>query len=367
MHALARIIDANANRAREALRVMEDAARFALNDEGLCSSLKELRHDLRGAIDAIASLGLDRGMLLANRDTPADVGTSVATPAEGSRQGLRGVVLAAGSRLGEALRAIEESTKALETDRRTEPAGARAVRASASLEQIRYRAYELEKQLGLALPAAGAPQWRLCVLISDRLCTHLPWDRVAEQSLEGGADCLQLREKELDSGELLARARRLVEIAHATRPGAHRAHVIVNDRPDIALLAGADGVHVGQTDLHVHDVRRLAGFRLLVGVSTGSLDQARRAARDGADYFGCGPMFATTTKHKPALAGPEYLAQYVRDPALGERPHLAIGGITPENVELLARVGCRGVAVSSVVCGSPDPRAVCERLARSLG
>jgi len=367
---LARIIDANANRAREALRVMEDIARFALDDQRLCEGLKSLRHDLRETVDGLGTLGLDRGALLANRDTPGDVGTSVSTPSEGSRQGLRDVALAAGSRLSEALRAIEECAKALVSNREVRQSrGPSPASVPGQIEQMRYRAYELEKQLGLALPGGGAcPQWRLCVLITKRLCTHHTWERIAELAIEGGADCLQLREKELEGGELLARSRCLVEIAHARR-SAHgvRPSVIINDRADIALLAGGDGVHVGQADLGVHEVRRLAGFRLLIGVSTTNLDQAHRAARDGADYCGCGPMFATTTKHKPDLAGPAYLREYLADPLCRARPHLAIGGITPDNIAELAAVGAKGVAVSSAVCSSADPRGVCERLVRALG
>src|SRR5690606_21950697 len=102
-----------------------------------------------------------------------------------------------------------------------------------------------------------------------------------------------LREKELSDRELLARARRLVGIA---REKDRSVAVIINDRPDIALLAGADGVHLGQTDLTVADVRRIAGFELLVGVSCSTLAQAQQAAREGADYLGLGPMFASRTK-----------------------------------------------------------------------
>jgi thiamine-phosphate pyrophosphorylase len=175
---------------------------------------------------------------------------------------------------------------------------------------------------------------------------------------------VQLREKALEGGELLARARRLVEIVREVR-GEERAGlpaVVVNDRPDVALLAGADGVHLGQTDLPIAEVRRLAGFRLLVGVSTANLEQARAAVRGGADYCGVGPMFATRTKDKPVLSGPEYLRGYVGDPATSLRPHLAIGGITPENVGRLYEVGCRGIAVSAVVCGAEDPAGVCRAL-----
>jgi thiamine-phosphate pyrophosphorylase len=345
---LARIIDANFNRAREALRVMEDAARFALDDADLSSFLKSLRHDLRAAVDALVPLGLDRGHLLASRHTPGDVGTEISTSAEGRRPGLPAVVHAASARLTEALRSLEETAKVLES-------GAR-------FEALRYRAYEAERRLGLALGSAIAPQWRLCVLISDRLCRHHSWEEVARAAIRGGADCLQLREKDLESGELLRRAQRLVAIAreHSPRPA-----VVINDRPDIAFLARADGVHLGQTDLPIAEARKIVGFSALIGMSTANLDQARAAVRQGADACGVGPMFPTTTKHKPDLSGPTYLRAYLDDEVCRSRPHLAIGGITPAKVNELWQAGCRGIAVSAAVCLDQDPEAVCRALLKA--
>jgi thiamine-phosphate pyrophosphorylase len=339
---LFRILDANANRAREALRVMEDAARFGLDDAGLMERLKQIRHGLRDALDQPA---LDRGLLMASRDVEHDEGRGVKTPQEASRSGLHDVAAAAAARLGEALRSLEEAAKAVGAD-------------AARLERLRYEAYTVEKELLLALGHGGCPQWRLCVLISESLCRR-PWEEVARAAIAGGADCLQLREKELADRELLRRATRLVTIAAGSA-------VIINDRADIALVAGATGVHLGQEDLQVEPVRRLVGFRLLVGVSTANLDQARAAARAGADYCGVGPMFETSTKHKPVLNGPAYLREYLADPVARQRPHLAIGGITPENISRLREVGCRGVAVSSAVCSSGEPEAACRELRRRL-
>ena len=143
--------------------------------------------------------------------------------------------------------------------------------------------------------------------------------------------------------------------------------VIINDRTDIALLAGASGVHLGQEDASVASVRELAGERLLVGVSTHDFAEARKALHDGADYVGVGAMFRTATKDRDT-SGPEYLAAFL-ELTREQRPlpHLAIGGIAPENVGDLVAVGCRGVAVSSVVCGSDDPAGVCRRLRGALG
>ncbi len=351
MDPLARIIDANLNRAREALRVAEDIARFALGHADLTQSLKDLRHDL---VAASADLPLDPLQRLAHRDTPADVGTAIQTPGEMSRQGIAHVARAACARLSEALRSLEEASKALPG----------ATPSAQRFEALRYRAYEAEKRLLTRLPTGRARQWRLCVLVTQALCVHHPWDRVASLAIEGGADCLQLREKSLPDSELLARARHLVTRARSsTAPPA----VIINDRPDIALLADADGVHLGQTDLPIADVRALAGHRLMVGTSTTNLDQARTSLAQGADYVGLGPMFHSATKHKEHLAGPAYLRAFLHDPTLASLPHLAIGGINPGNVSSLSDAGCRGVAVSSSVCGAPDPAAACRLLLAGLG
>lgn len=340
MNPLVRIVDANANRAREALRVMEDAARFGLDDAELGAAIKRLRHALR---DALEGLGLSRGVLVLSRDTAGDVGIGITTPQEMRRGALRDVATAAAARLTEALRSIEESVKGLDLDSRP-------------IAALRYRAYECERLLLLALGSGRTRQWSLCVIITEALCLHHPWEDVVRRALDGGADCIQLREKTLPSREFLARAHRLVEIV------AGRAAAIINDRADIALLCNADGVHVGQEDLPVEAVRRLAEREFLVGVSTSTVDEARQAVRAGADYCGIGAMFPTPTKERPALVGPPAVERYLADPILAACPHLAIGGITPENVGEVRSAGARGIAVSVAVCSAKDPAAACAAL-----
>jgi thiamine-phosphate pyrophosphorylase len=160
--------------------------------------------------------------------------------------------------------------------------------------------------------------------------------------------------------QLAERVRAVIGIA---RPAG--AAVIVNDRADIALACGADGVHVGQGDLAVADVRRIAGTSLLVGVSTHSLAEARAALAAGADVCGVGAMFPTGLKPSIVPGGPAYLREYLS--ACGRVPHLAIGGITPANVGELSAAGCQGVAVSSVVCAARDPASVVRALVAGLG
>jgi thiamine-phosphate pyrophosphorylase len=348
MNHAARIIDANANRAREAMRVLEDAARFLLGSRALSESLKTIRHELAATLDHMPG---GEGVGLAHRDTPNDVGTSIAAPGEYQRQGAREVVLAAGKRLTEALRSIEEYAKALpelaskapnSTDLSPED-------FAKSVEQLRYRAYGVERRLLLALGTGRGTQWRLCVLITEKLCTagH-SWLDVAIAAAQNGADCIQLREHELSDKELTARAIRLVETVKPLGPS-----IVINNRPDIAVIAHADAVHLGQNDMPIHQARKITGFELLIGHSTNNLREAQHALRDGADYCGVGPMFASPTKTKP-VAGPMYLMEYLKnDPPLP--PHLAIGGITPDNVVEVVAAGAKGVAGSSAICGEKDP------------
>ena len=346
MDPLIRMIDANANRAREGLRVMEDVARFARNDAAMSAGFKALRHGVTAGVEGLGISMLQRS---ASRDTPGDVGTGVKVEGEGTRASLQAVVGAAGARATEALRVCGECAKLVH------PAGASA------FERLRYEAYELQRRLVLALGTGRGGQWRLCVLISEGLCKR-PWLEVARAAIEGGADCLQLREKGLGDAELWRRAGALVEAASRSGAGVS---VIVNDRADVALATGAAGVHLGQDDLSVAEVRAIAGDRLIVGVSTHNLDEAERAWAAGADYCGVGAMFATATKARPA-SGAEYLQAYLADERMAAVPHLAIGGITPGNVRELAAAGCRGVAVSGVVCGAAEPAEVCRAILAGL-
>ena len=346
---LFRMMDANANRGREALRVLEDCARFALDDAMLAGEAKSIRH----AVGAALASPEWAGRMIASRDTPEDVGRAITGAMEHQRSHLGAIAAAAGKRLSEALRSIEECCKALD-------GGADAAR---TIEAARYRGYDLEKRIVLALGTGRGRQWDVCVVLTDRLCTHHAWDAVARLALEGGADCLQLREKDFDSAELIRRAKRLVELA-----APHGASVVVNDRIDVALAGGADGVHLGEHDVSIIEARRIAGFALLVGLTTHDIPEAEAAMREGADYCGVGQMFPTKTKQRERatpIEGPAFMRAYAaHDPPLP--PHLAIGGISLENVGEAVAAGARGVAVSGAVCGAEAPDQVVRQLAEAV-
>ena len=196
------------------------------------------------------------------------------------------------------------------------------------------------------------------MLLTESACT-LNWLDTAKAVIEAGVDCIQLREKHLSDRELVERARCLVELA---RPNG--CSVVVNDRIDVALAADADGVHLGQDDLSVVEARRQAGHSLLIGVSTHGMDEAQAAISDGADSCGVGPMFAGRTRPDLIAAGPQRLSDFVdRYPTV---PHLAIGGITLENLPELRQAGCRGIAVCQSICGSSQPGDVARDLIAGL-
>lgn len=338
--AVLRLLDANVNRAREALRVMEDYARFVLDDADLSAALKAVRHDLSEAMRP----WIQQAILW--RDTPGDVGTINKTATELHRQDLADVVTAAGKRLGEALRSIEEYLKI------SAPADAGRV------EGARYRFYDLEQRIARTLRSSHRfDSVRLYVLITEAVCRR-PWLEVAEQALLGGADCLQLREKEMDAGEMLRRARLLAELCHK-----HSALCVINDRPDIALLSGGDGVHVGQGDLPALEARKIVGADKLIGVSTHNLEQAQAARRDGADYIGIGPCFVSDTKRRDFVAGLDVVRQVAQDVSI---PAVAIAGITATNVDEVLKTGIRAIAVTAAICAADDPRKAAEELKKRL-
>lgn len=173
--------------------------------------------------------------------------------------------------------------------------------------------------------------------------------RIVAASLRGGADVVQLRKKLMPKGE---QYRLAVALRAVTR--AHGALLIVNDHADLALAADADGVHLGQDDLDPAVVRRLDGFEdRLIGRSTHSLEQARRAVAEGADYLGVGPVYATPTKPGRPAVGLELVRAVAAAIPL---PFVAIGGIDRTNAGGVVEAGARAVAVVRAVSEAQDPR-----------
>ena len=195
---------------------------------------------------------------------------------------------------------------------------------------------------------------RLYVVLDRVAARGRSLDDLLAAVIDGGCRMVQLRDKELPSGRLRPIAERL--IARARRAGVT---FVVNDRVDLAVAVGADGVHLGQDDLPAGLARPLLRPGMILGISTHDVAQARAARDAGADYVAVGAMFATTTKPDFQLVGPD-LVRKLR-PDLGV-PLVGIGGITHENVAEVIRAGADGVAVISAVCGAADPAAATRRL-----
>ena len=200
---------------------------------------------------------------------------------------------------------------------------------------------------------------RLMVITHPRPRCGRALEAVVDEVAAASVGAFQLRDKEASPRDLLARARRLRRIT-----ARHGALLIVNDRLDVALAAGADGVHLGPEDLPVAAARRVVPDGFLLGHSTDDPGLARQAEADGADYLGCGTVFPTTSKEDAgAIIGVGALAAVACSVRL---PVLAIGGVTAERTRLLGGSGGAGVAVISAVMAAPDPADAARRLIRAM-
>lgn len=336
-----RVLDAAANRTREGLRVLEDYTRFVLDDRHLTERLKRWRHRLAEVLSHF-----NQHALLASRDTLRDVGTTVHTRTEAARGTPLDVVRAALKRVQEAARTLEEFGKIV------------SPRSGVELGELRYEAYTLEKAILLTQSARERLDGRLLyLLVTEALCPRGSGP-VIRAALDAGVDLIQVREKTMCDRNLVAHGRRVRR--WTIEAGAL---YIVNDRPDLAVLTEADGVHVGQEELSVRDARRIVGPGKLVGVSTHTIEQARQAVLDGADYIGVGPVFASQTKQFQSFAGLPFVQEAVNEIRL---PAFAIGGITTENVSEVLAAGVNRIAVSGAICSADDPGEATRELRAAL-
>ncbi len=330
-----RIIDANGNRATEGLRVVEDYLRFHRNDAHLSQLCKQIRHQVS---ETLASMFAERAHC---RSTNTDVGVSNTTSTEYERRGLQHVVVANLRRVTEALRTLEEYGKLGSAE------------AAKSFEACRYKAYTLEKCVGhLERSLVRLAEARIYALVDLRFGAGEQFALRIEQMLSGGVDVVQLRDKNATDRELVEAGRRLRMLTNqAFEASGKTALFIMNDRPDIACVVDADGVHVGQDELLVVEARSIVGADRLVGVSTHSLIQARSAVKAGADYLGVGPVFRSTTKQFDEFVGTELVEQVAAEIAL---PWFAIGGVNQSTLPAVLQHGARRVAIGDAIWGATD-------------
>lgn len=325
-----RILDAAINRAAEGLRVVEDYTRMVMNDSHLSVRLKQLRHDL-----AEVTHPFDRSKRIASRESQEDVGRNNQANSEYQRSHESGVVQANMSRVAQAFRTIEEFSKTLNAE------------IAKQVEQLRYESYVLEKAVLTTMMSVQSLSSSQLYVLLDARQDHETLKQFVVELTEAGVDLFQLRDKSLGDRDLVQAG---LVISDAVRGTAAR--WIMNDRSDLAVAAHADGVHLGQEDLKVADARRVLGPSKLIGVSTHSLDQARQAVIDGANYIGVGPVFPTTTKSFEQYVGPKLVRRVVNEI---QTPAFAIGGIGLENLETLIAAGCSRVAISGAIVNSRDP------------
>jgi len=365
-HQPLRIVDANLNRSVEGLRVLEDVARFVLNDATLSQQLRSTRHSLA---EVGESLGI---ILLEERDSEHDVGREnvIARPpslitsrpsvianqrrSNLNRQSypdLASLVGANANRVGESLRVLEELAKLDELSSKLD---------AAKFEKVRFRLYSVEKEMVSRLTRQDKLKelTGLYVIVDRQVLGGRDELEVAREVIQGGAKVIQLRDKQRNMVELLPVAERLKELC--LKAGIL---FIINDYLDLALAVDADGLHIGYGDLPVHVARRELPAAKIIGSSVTTVSWAIEAGDEGADYISVGSMFPTGSKEGAIVVGLDILKQ-VREAV--SSPVVAIGGIDKSNVGEVIAAGADCVAVISAVLSTPDVKKATKGLVSEI-
>lgn len=339
-----RLIDANLDRVGEGLRVLEETARFLLDDAELCHQLKSLRHRLA------RSIPVPEHRLVAARRVREDVGAFAAGRGAAKHEDLQTLVKANARRAQESLRVLEEFARLANSP----------LAKPGKYERSRYDLYDLEQKLiSRLLRRELAGRLAGVYLILDTMSVGgRDVVDVAVQAIRGGVKVIQLRHKRHGKAEQLG-------IAHRVRQLCAQKQVlfIVNDYLDIALAARADGLHLGQGDLPVAEARRVLPLNMLVGCSTTTVAQAKRAQSSGADYIAVGSIYPTSSKERYRLVGLEALRRIRQRVSL---PLVAVGGIKADNAGAVIEAGANGVAVISAVLGAEDVEGAARDLVNSV-
>jgi thiamine-phosphate pyrophosphorylase len=331
-HVIHRILDANLDRAREGLRIVEEWCRFGLNDHSLAEECKQLRQELA----SWHTLQLRQA-----RDTPGDIGTELSHPQEEKRSDIQHLLQANLCRVQEAMRVLEEYSKLDNTE------------MALSCKQMRYRVYSLESKL-LGDRLLEKLKKSLLYLVTSPSENLL---EIVEASLKAGLTLVQYRDKQSDDTVRLALADQLCQLCHQ-----YGALFIMNDRVDIALAVNADGVHLGQQDIPIALARQILGWQKIVGRSTTNREEMEKAIAEKADYIGVGPVYATPTKEKQPV-GLEYVNYAARNSPL---PWFAIGGIDLDNLTDVLQAGAERVAVVRAIVQSKQPDLTTQNLIKQL-
>ena len=334
---IAQLIDANLDRAREGLRVMEDWCRFGLKRNDFSIKIKDLRQQL----------GLHHHSIYRKaRLTSEDPAMGVSHPAQKKRSTPEDIFIANSSRVQEALRVIEEFTRI------TDP------NLSEVASNLRYETYEIEIKVLNAKEGIDKRKilqdCSICLVTTNKEGLK----EIVSNALEAGVKIVQYREKFLNDNEKLNQAKDLAYLCKK-----YNSLFIVNDRIDIALAVDADGIHLGQTDLPTKTARELLGYEKIIGRSTQCLEDIRNAEEEGCDYIGIGPIFPSKTKKKLNPIGIDNLRKGLDKTLL---PAFAIGGINSSNLDKLSQIDNLRIAVSDAIINSTDPLSKTEELLNFL-
>ncbi|MBP6407607.1 MAG: thiamine phosphate synthase [Fusobacteriaceae bacterium] len=327
MKEMNRLLDANINRVSEGIRVVEDVARFVYNQKEFSKELREKRHYLRKLF-----IQKDNDFLN-SRDTKKDVGIEITKDSLlDKKSNIKHVVLGNFKRIQEGLRSIEEISK-ISCD----------YSISKEVEALRYSFYNLEKEfMGSLKPEIPLG---LYGITAENFSKGRSNYEIVTEMIKSGIKIIQYREKFKSLREKLEEAKILCELCKK-----NNVLFIVNDHVDIALMVDADGVHVGQEDMPVSEIRKILGANKIIGLSTHSVEDADKAVLQDVDYIGVGPIFPTTTKDRTAV-GIEYMEYVEKNINL---PYIAIGGIKEANLLQVVEKGARRIALVSEIVGADD-------------
>lgn len=319
-------LDANINRSIEGIRVCEDIFRFSIKNP-LSEEFKNLRHKITGVISAIPS-----GALLNGRDVLNDDQKFFNTSSEMKREGIRDIFRSNIRRAIEASRVIEEFSKSIHPG------------IAAGFQEIRFYLYDLEKRGWLLLDKSSLMQrfgFSLYAIVDSGFVRPENMEETSRILAGSGTGIIQLRMKNVPDRDYLSIAEKISAVCRD-----NNVIFIVNDRVDIAILSGADGIHLGQDDIPLSMARSVSGDRLITGISVCSTAEAYAAA--DADYIAAGPVFATSSKDGSPLdgIGIETVKEICGTVA---RPVVAIGGISVSNAGILMEAGVSSLCVISAL------------------